>query len=111
MLPQPALYLWSLDLNYNKIDYLPKDMFEDMPYLKELKLDYNRLVTIKGGVYKIVWNQLTQLWLDGNDMVCWALCPVLSENKREKKDRPLFFDSSICEKPPKKMVLLESFEC
>ncbi|GFS92670.1 uncharacterized protein NPIL_244271 [Nephila pilipes] len=89
--PKPAVHLWSLDLSFNNIKSLPKDMFDGMPSLHELKLDNNHLKIIPFKVVRPVWNRLTQLWIDDNEVLCWPFCSAI-----EEKHRPLFLDSSKC---------------
>ncbi|GIY22102.1 uncharacterized protein CDAR_222971 [Caerostris darwini] len=91
MFPKPAKHLWSLDLSFNKIRSLPKDMFAEMPSLHELKLDSNRLKIFEVDRVVPVWDRLTQLWIDDNNVLCWPFCRVAG-----KKHRPQFLDSSKC---------------
>ncbi|XP_055926247.1 chaoptin-like [Argiope bruennichi] len=102
MFPQPATYLWNLDLSFNRLKSLPKDMFDDMPSLHELKLDNNHLRYFKVELVKPMWNQLTQLWLDGNNALCWPFCWII-----EKEHRPLFLDSAKCR--TSKSIRLDEF--
>ncbi|GBM42940.1 hypothetical protein AVEN_140821-1 [Araneus ventricosus] len=83
MFPQPATYLYNLDLSFNRLKALPKDMFDDMPSLHELKLDNNHLRYFKVDLVKPMWNQLTQLWLDVSSLYLAnfeAYDPILLED-------------------------------
>ncbi|CAL1265189.1 unnamed protein product [Larinioides sclopetarius] len=102
MFPQPATYLYDLDLSFNRLKFLPKDMFDDMPSLHELKLDNNRLRYFKIELVKPIWNQLTELWLDGNNALCYPFCWSVV-----KEHRPLFLDSSKCR--TSKSIRLDEF--
>ncbi|KFM80199.1 Carboxypeptidase N subunit 2, partial [Stegodyphus mimosarum] len=74
MFPQPAYYLWSLDLSYNKLKWLPGDLFKSMFSLRELKLDNNDFKDVSVSLFSPVWNTLNNLWLKGTNAICNPLC-------------------------------------
>ncbi|XP_035217077.1 uncharacterized protein LOC118190475 [Stegodyphus dumicola] len=74
MFPQPAYYLWSLDLSYNRLNWLPEDLFNSMFSLRELKLDNNHFKDVSVSLFIPVWNTLNNLWLDGINAICSPLC-------------------------------------
>nr|QHA25211.1 leucine-rich repeat domain-containing protein [Physocyclus mexicanus] len=70
MFPKPALNLTVLGLSNNTIKSLPVDIFTDMPALKEVKLDGNKIHTIEKNVFVPVRNHINLVRLLGNDLNC-----------------------------------------
>ncbi|GIY65985.1 hypothetical protein CDAR_454041 [Caerostris darwini] len=70
MLPKPALRLRTLDLAYNKLRTLPRDLFTDMPSLLDVNLDYNLIHILAEDTFSSVLLQLTSLSLEGNPLEC-----------------------------------------
>ncbi|GFY75696.1 hypothetical protein TNIN_292321 [Trichonephila inaurata madagascariensis] len=79
-------------------------MFDAMPSLQELKLDNNHLKRFQLHHLSSVWNRLTQLWLDDNEILCWPFCWVVG-----KQHRPSFLDSSKCTLGRSSELILDSF--
>lgn len=65
-LPNPAPHLWHLDLSYNRIQSLPKNLFSGMPRLREVRLDHNLLKVFPdlSGLH----THLKELWIQDNDL-------------------------------------------
>lgn len=91
MFPKPAATLYSMDLSFNRLEYLTYDIFTEMNALQELKLDSNRLKFVSHEHLKQVWNNLEFLWLDGNEIDCASVCWM-----SKRTEIPHFFDSSKC---------------
>ncbi|XP_054718398.1 carboxypeptidase N subunit 2-like [Uloborus diversus] len=103
MFPEPASNLWSLDLSYNWLEWLPENIFSDMDALIELKIDNNQLKEVSQRVFSPVWNNLTQFWLDGNPFFCST-----ADWTNGTRDLPLFMDSSRCHMR-NKIVLFDAY--
>ena len=65
--------LWSLDLSFNSIDYIPKDFFIGMTALRKLRLDNNSLKTLKKLWFEPIWAGLHEFWIDGEPHSCLQL--------------------------------------
>ncbi|GFS58749.1 g-protein coupled receptor GRL101 [Nephila pilipes] len=70
MLPNPAEELHILELSGNSLTSLPADMFEGMPSLKQLELNYNKLITLEEETFLWPFENLQTLMLKGNEFRC-----------------------------------------
>ncbi|XP_076320225.1 uncharacterized protein LOC143230477 [Tachypleus tridentatus] len=68
--PSDASKLRIINLRDNELVELELHMFERMPALREVYLQGNKLTTIDKNVFQPVWNQLTHLYVNCNDVAC-----------------------------------------
>lgn len=52
----------------NRIEFLPDDIFEDMPSLLTVELERNNLRTLKEAVWSSKIEDLNRVFLEGNDL-------------------------------------------
>ncbi|KAG8185052.1 hypothetical protein JTE90_017072 [Oedothorax gibbosus] len=69
MFPTPARIKFFY-FGHNKISSLPDDLFSEMPDLQHIALQGNLLSEIHVSTFRTVWNNLSNLHLDGNPMKC-----------------------------------------
>ncbi|XP_022255496.1 leucine-rich repeat and immunoglobulin-like domain-containing nogo receptor-interacting protein 2 [Limulus polyphemus] len=69
MFPNPA-QLSFMNFASNKISRLPDDVFSNMPRLRIVLLYDNQLTTLSEVTFKPIWNQLIQISLENNDIIC-----------------------------------------
>ncbi|CAL1289108.1 unnamed protein product [Larinioides sclopetarius] len=70
MLPDPAPELFVIDLSGNKLESLPNDMFTNMPNLKEVEINNNKLITLNEETFQWLFENLQLLMLAGNEIRC-----------------------------------------
>lgn len=46
------LYLQTLDISHNSVEYLDEKLFEHTPYLRKITLSYNQLKELSGGTLR-----------------------------------------------------------
>jgi hypothetical protein len=66
--------LQVIDLSHNKIVHLNERMFRNLPNLKQLYLDHNKIRTVRGNIFTEGGAKLKTLSLIGNPFECG--CPV-----------------------------------
>ncbi|XP_035223092.1 slit homolog 3 protein-like [Stegodyphus dumicola] len=69
-LPQPALLLQEINLERNKLESLPENIFHRMPNLKRVNLELNEFSTFDESIWRPVWCHLEILNIDYNPMIC-----------------------------------------
>ncbi|KFM61065.1 Leucine-rich repeat-containing G-protein coupled receptor 4, partial [Stegodyphus mimosarum] len=70
MFPRPAQFLFRMDLSHNIIEELPSDFFVEMPSLTEVIFSGNELQTLPQATWTPVWENLSQVFLYNNKIVC-----------------------------------------
>lgn len=70
MLPNPANELHILDLSGNLLSSLPTDMFNGIPNLRQLELNYNKFITLNEETFLWPLENLQTLMLRGNEFRC-----------------------------------------
>lgn len=94
MFPNPALQLEQVIFSYNELQYLPRDIFTNMPKLRSILLSGNSILTIEQATFSPVWNNLYKLDLRDNPIRCdcrlkWLLMMKFPLNTWLKCAEPL----------------------
>ncbi|KAF8792076.1 Leucine-rich repeat transmembrane protein like [Argiope bruennichi] len=82
MLPDPASKLVMIDLSDNKLESLPDDMFTNMPNLKDVEINNNRLMTLNQETFQWLFENLQSFMMTGNEIRCDCRLKWLVETRK-----------------------------
>ncbi|XP_055939219.1 slit homolog 1 protein-like [Argiope bruennichi] len=89
LLPNPAHRLRLMDFSGNQLTSLPENMFDGMPNLKELELNFNKFKTLNEETFLWPFEHLQLLQFKGNEFLCDCRLKWLV-----KVGKPFYFQGS-----------------